>query len=111
MTAFQKKLWAGLLVMAILSPMGILLPHYLNADDAWGEWSSEKLKDMIGYVPEGLEKLADLWKAPIADYNPGGEGTPLWAQILWYIFSGMLGIIIVGGSVYLLARILRKNER
>jgi hypothetical protein len=111
MTIFQKKLWAGLLVMALLSPIGILLPQYFNADDAWGEWSAEKLKDMIGYVPAGLEKLADLWKAPIADYNPAGDGAPIWAQALWYIFSGMLGILIVGGAAYLLAGIMKRNER
>jgi hypothetical protein len=111
MTAFQKKLWAGLVVMGLLSPLGVFLPYYFGAEDAWGEWSAEKLREMIGYVPAGLEKLAYLWKAPIADYNPGGEGASIWIQALWYIFSGMFGVIIAGCVAYMLARVVRRNER
>jgi len=110
MSAFQKKLWAGLIIMALLSPLGIFLPQYFGAEDAWGEWSAEKLKEMIGFVPAGLEKLADLWKAPVADYNPGGEEAPIWIQALWYIFSGILGTGIVGGVMYMIARVLKGHE-
>jgi hypothetical protein len=110
MTAFQKKLWIWLLVMASLSPLGIFLPHYFMAEGAWGEWSSEKLKEMIGFVPAGLERLADLWKAPIAGYNLAGEDASIWAQALVYIVSGILGILIVGCIVYILARVIKSNE-
>ncbi|KAF0181017.1 MAG: cobalamin biosynthesis protein [Nitrospirae bacterium] len=111
MTVFQKKLWTGLVVMALLSPIGIFLPNFFNAEDAWGEWSAEKLKELIGYVPAGLEKLADLWKAPIPDYNPGGEGASMAAQAVWYVVSGLIGILLVAGAVYLLARLLQRHEK
>jgi hypothetical protein len=65
---------------------------------------------MIGFVPAGLERLADLWKAPIAGYNLGGEGASIWAQALFYIVSGILGILIVGCIVYILARVIKSNE-
>lgn len=106
MTRFQKKLWIGLVIMALLSPLGILLPEEFNAGDAWGEWGTDTLKELLGYVPEGLEKLADLWKAPIADYNFGGEDSPLAIQIVSYVISGILGIAITGGVIYLISRIL-----
>lgn len=111
MTAFQKKLWIGLAVMALISPIGIILPALFNAGDAWGEWSAEKLKELIGFVPAGLEKLADFWKAPMADYNPGGEGASMIVQAFWYVASGLLGILLVAGVVFLLARLLRRNEK
>jgi hypothetical protein len=111
MTAFQKKLWIGLAVMALISPFGIILPALFNAEDAWGEWSAAKLKKLIGFVPAGLEKLADFWRAPMADYNPAGEGASMAAQAFWYIASGLLGILLVVGMVYLLARLLRRHEK
>lgn len=111
MAPFQKKLWAGLIVMALLSPLGIILPKLFHAEDAWGEWSSEKLKELLGFVPAGLEKLADLWKAPMPDYNPGGDGASLGVQMGWYIFSGLLGVILVAGAIYVLGRIFRRHEK
>jgi hypothetical protein len=110
MSSFQKKLWMGLVIMAVFSPLGVVVPKLFNAEDAWGEWSSEKLKELIGYVPAGLEKLADLWKAPMPDYNPAGDAASLGVQMFWYILSGLFGILLIVGAVYLLARILRRHE-
>ena len=77
MTKIQKKLWIGLIIMALLSPLGIILPALFSSGDAWGEWGTETLEKLLGYVPEGLKKYADLWKAPVPDYNPGGETAPV----------------------------------
>jgi hypothetical protein len=110
MTSFQKKLWIGLIIMALLSPIGILLPEKFNAGDAWGEWGTDTLERLLGYVPEGLKKLADLYKAPIADYNLGGESSPLIILVISYVISGILGIAIVGGVVYLISRLLVKEK-
>jgi hypothetical protein len=110
MTHFQKKLWIGLIIMALLSPLGILLPEKFNAGDAWGEWGTDTLEKLLGYVPEGLKKLVDLWKAPIPDYNLGGENSPLIIQVVSYVISGILGITIVGGVIYLLSRLLVKKS-
>jgi hypothetical protein len=95
--------------MAILSPAGLLLPKLFNAEDAWGEWSSEKLKELVGFVPAGLDKWSNVWKAPIPDYNPGGDAASLFLQIIWYIFSGLIGIGLVAGVLYIVGRILRRN--
>jgi hypothetical protein len=109
MTTFQKKLWIGLIVMALLSPLGIILPEKFNAEDAWGEWGADTLQKLLGYVPEGLKRLADLWRAPIADYNFGGEGSSFAVQIASYIISGIFGIILAAGIVYAISKITVKR--
>jgi cobalt/nickel transport protein len=109
MTKFHKKLWSGLVIMALLSPLGVFLPSWFRAEDAWGEWSSEQLKEMLGFTPVGLEELADLWKAPIADYNPGGDGASIWIQAVWYVFSAIIGTIIVSCVVYALSRFVGRK--
>ncbi|NWF91854.1 MAG: cobalamin biosynthesis protein [Syntrophaceae bacterium] len=111
MTTFQKKLWTGLLIMALLTPLGILLPEKFGAEEAWGEWGKEKLQKLLGYVPEGLRKLADLWRAPIPDYNFGGEGASMAIQIISYIVSGLLGIAICAFVVYMLSRFMARHGK
>src|SRR5512143_3523153 len=111
MTKFQKKLWIGLLVMALLTPLGILLPQKFGAEGAWGEWGTDKVEKLLGFVPEGLKKLADLWKAPIPDYNFGGEGASVTHQVVSYIVSGLLGIGICAFVVYMVSRFLAKDGK
>ncbi len=111
MTRFQKKLWIGLLIMALLTPLGVLLPEKFKAEEAWGEWGTEKLEKLIGYVPEGLRRLADFWKAPIPDYNFGGEGASLTLQAVSYIVSGLLGIGVCAFVVFLISRSMGKHGR
>jgi cobalt/nickel transport protein len=94
-----------LLVLAILSPLGIILPEVFKAGDAWGEWGLETIQEMLGFVPEGLKRLADLWKAPVPDYNLGGEGSPLVVQVLSYILSALIGIGLVGGVIFIVVRL------
>jgi cobalt/nickel transport protein len=66
---------------------------------------------MIGFIPAGLEKLADIWEAPISGYKLGGEEASIWTRAAWYIISGIIGILIVGCIAYALARFIRRNER
>ena len=111
MKKFEKKLWLGLFIMALLSPIGIVLPEKFGAEDAWGEWGLDALKKLLGYVPEGLKKTADIWSAPIPDYNFGGDGALLTAKILSYIVSGIIGIILASVVMIIISRYLFKNEK
>ena len=97
--------------MALLTPLGVLLPEKFKAEEAWGEWGTEKLEKLIGYVPEGLRRLADFWKAPIPDYNFGGEGASLTLQAVSYIVSGLLGIGVCAFIVFLISRSMGKHGR
>jgi hypothetical protein len=111
MTKFQKKLWIGLLIMALFTPLGILLPERFKAEGAWGEWGAEKLEKLLGYVPEGLKKLTDFWKAPIPDYNFGGEGASTTIQAVSYIASGLLGIGVCAFIVFMVSRFIAKHGK
>ena len=111
MTRFQKRLCIGLLIMALLTPLGILLPEKFKAEEAWGEWGTEKLEKVLGYVPEGLKKLADFWKAPIPDYNFGGEGASMTLQAISYIASGLLGIGVCAFVVFMVSRFMAKHGK
>lgn len=111
MMAFQKKLWIGLIIMALLTPLGIYLPEKMGAGEAWGEWGADALRKLLGYVPAELDKLADLWKAPVSDYNFGGEGASFGTQVLSYITSAFLGIGAVALIVYVITRILVRHEK
>ena len=111
MTAFQKKLWIGLLIMSLLTPLGIYLPKKAGSGDAWGEWGTEAIEKMLGYVPEGMKKIADLWKAPVPDYNFGGHESSFIVQALWYVLSALIGIAAVVLAVYILQGMLSRHEK
>ena len=68
MDKLTRNLAIGLVLLIIFAPLGLIA-----SGTAYGEWASDELKDQIGYVPHGLEELADLWHAPMKDYNiPNG---------------------------------------
>jgi len=111
MTRFQRNLWIGLILMALLSPLGILLPGRFHAEDAWGEWGMNTIEKLLGYVPQGLKKYSELWKAPIPDYNFCSENASMTFQIVSYMISGFLGILATALIVFLISRFLIKHEK
>jgi cobalt/nickel transport protein len=111
MIGFKKKLWIGLLILTIVSPIGIILPMKFNAEDAWGEWSAETIQKLVGFIPEGMKRDAEIWKAPIPDYNLGMENSKFSLQAFSYIFSGLLGAALVAFVMYVIKKIIIKNEK
>ena len=111
MSRFQKKLWIGLLIMAFLTPFGVYFPAKFKAGGAWGEWGTEELEKILGYVPAGLKKLADFWKAPVPDYNFGGETAALSTQVVSYIISAMIGIAVAAVLIYAITKFLFRHEQ
>jgi len=101
-----KPFLIAILVLAILTPLGIYLPEKFHAGEAWGEWSPEDLSQEIGYVPQGMEKLSSVYQAPLPDYS-AGELNPYLA----YILSAVLGILLGGGLIYLIGKIVSRRER
>jgi cobalt/nickel transport protein len=111
MTRFQKKLWIGLLIMLLLTPLGILLPEKFKAETAWGEWGTDRLEKLLGHIPEGLKKLADFWKAPIPHYNFGGEGASMTVQVITYIVSGLIGIAVCAIIFLIVSRFIARHGK
>lgn len=106
-----SKLWIGVIILAVLSPLGLLLPEYFEAGDAWGEWGPETLKELVGYIPRGFEKLSSLWNAPVPDYTfKGWEESGLGSLSFAYIISAVIGIIVVVAAVMLLGRLLSRKD-
>jgi hypothetical protein len=81
-----SKLWIGIGVLALLTPLGVILPRLFKAGPAWGEW----------------ELFPKFWKAPIPDYTSHS-----W---LGYIFSAIIGIIVVAIFIFLLGKLLTNKD-
>jgi hypothetical protein len=107
----QRRLLVGLLVLAFLTPFGILLPRIFRADGAWGEWSAERLATVLGYLPEGMKRSAHVWKAPLSDYTFSLGSGSLASRSFTYAVSGVLGILVVVCLVFLLMKVVKRHER
>jgi len=104
------KLWIGLGVLIILSPLGLFLPEHFKAGSAWGEWGIDEIKQLAGYVPQGLKQLSGLWNAPIPDYAfRGWEEKGLPHLSFAYIMSALVGIGVVVLIVLIIGKILSKK--
>ncbi len=107
---FRRKLLLGLLALALLTPLGIVLPRAFHAEEPFGEWGPERLQGVLGYVPERLMR-APTWHAPFAGYSLPNDGTCLTSRMFSYAIAGMAGLALVGLAVVLLVRIVRLHER
>ncbi len=77
--------FAALLVIIGLVPLGLL-----TKDPAWGEWDLSFYKEKLGVIPAGLQKLSNLYFAPVPDYSLSGLG-----MITGYYISTLIGIFII----------------
>ena len=106
-----KKLWIGVAVLIVLSPIGLILPDHFKAGPAWGEWGTDGVKKLVGYVPQGLAKLSGLWKAPMPGYAfKGWEEKGLTQLSFAYIISAIVGIGLVVVAVLFLGKVLAKKD-
>ncbi|MDD5197009.1 MAG: PDGLE domain-containing protein [Candidatus Omnitrophota bacterium] len=105
------KLWIGMGILILISPLGLFLPERFKAGDAWGEWGTDGIKELVGYIPQGLDKLSSLWSAPIPDYAfKGWEEKGLGSLSLAYIVSAIIGILVTVGVVLLIGKLLSRKE-
>jgi cobalt/nickel transport system permease protein len=77
-----RKLWLGLGVLLILTPLGILA-----VGSAWGEWSAKDFRN----PPRGLQQLSSLWSAPLSGYAPSFIPSASFG----YLVSAMLGVGLI----------------
>ena len=67
-----------------LTPLGLLAEG-----DAWGEWSTEDLAEMVGYTPVGLGDGWE-WSSFMPDYSIGGL-----PDIAGYLLSAVIGVALL----------------
>jgi cobalt/nickel transport system permease protein len=98
-----RWLWVGLAILMVASPLGLLAPG-----TAWGEWGTEELAGMgLKAIPQGLERLSQLWGAPLADYD-----LPILGNAnLGYILSAVLGIAVTALVVWLFTMLVTTGSR
>jgi cobalt/nickel transport system permease protein len=78
--------WICLAIVIFITPVGLLAPG-----TAWGEWSSEQLHDLgLGFVPQGLQRWENIWKAAFADYSIPGLG-----EYTGYAVSALIGVLLI----------------
>ncbi len=107
-----KRLWWGLLLLILISPVGLILPEIFQSGPAWGEWNLREVERMLGFIPAGLKKMAGFWSAPIPDYNlENWAGKGLAHSTLGYLLSAGIGVGVILLVMLVIGKVLsRKNE-
>jgi cobalt/nickel transport system permease protein len=84
----MKKLWVGLAVLLIVTPLGILA-----TGSAWGEWSPSEVAEQLHTTaaPSGLSQLSSFWTAPISRYAPAF----IRSDSFGYFVSAMIGVGLI----------------
>ncbi len=102
-----KRIGAAFALVAVIAPLGLIAPGF-----AYGEGGSKDVRAAFGYIPQGLQDLSSFFSAPLAEYNLpvpffSDANAALWHAALGYQITGIIGILLSGGVVMLLARLLR----
>ena len=111
-----RRLWLGLAVLLILTPLGILA-----AGSAWGEWRARDFSDpalrsqieatsgnqaLPQRAPRGLERLSAIWTAPLSRYAPPF----LRSEPFGYFVSALVGVGLIVLCGVLLSWLMSKPD-
>ncbi|MGH2511501.1 MAG: cobalt transporter CbiM [Candidatus Limnocylindrales bacterium] len=103
-----RAVGTGFVAAAILAPLGLIAPGF-----AYGEGSTENVKEAFGYVPKGLQDLSGIFSTPFSGYdfrlpffdhaNPA-----LWQTAIGYELAGIIGMLILGLAIFAIAGLIRR---
>jgi len=99
----KKRVYTVLFIFAILIPLGLL-----SEAPAWGEWDSEYYKEVLGFIPKGIQNANSI-NSPLGDYALGGT-----SSVMGYYLSAFVGIAILFMIFFILMKIFKtgsKNEQ
>lgn len=82
--ASKKPLYGLLIAMVALSPIGLLAKS-----TAWGEWGADQIKNVVGYVPKGMEHGFNF-NTVMQDYGISGMN-----EKIGYVISAVAGVAIL----------------
>ena len=100
-----KKYWHVLITLIIFAPIGLL-----TQGNAYGEWSGGELKSKIGFIPEGMAKFSDKWKALLPDYSVPGLKSTFFNSSLGYIFCAIVGLVIILTITVIISLLMKKKN-
>lgn len=78
---FRKTILLPIIVAIGLTPLGLLA-----SGAAWGEWSTEEIQSLLGYIPKGME-ASSSFHAFADGYTISGTN-----NIVGYIISAIIGV-------------------
>lgn len=99
-----KTLAIGLLILIVLTPLGLLA-----TGETFGEWSNEEIKEKLGFVPPGLERISSLWSAPLPDYALPGSEESMTLSAAAYLLSAVIGVVLCAGLLYIIGKKIAKD--
>jgi len=101
----MKRYWLAIAALIILSPLGLL------ADGtAWGEWGGNDLSETLGYIPQGMQNVQDVWSGIFPDYSIGFLGESSLGQSIGYIIAAIIGSAMVYGLSLLLTKMIAAKK-
>ena len=106
-----KKLWISIGVLVLLSPLGLIIPQWFGSEGAWGEWGPDTIEKMVGFMPQGMKRLAQKWEAPMEGYAVPGQGKGFAGENFGYIITGIIGIAVASGLMFLIAKLLIRRKK
>jgi len=116
-----RPLWIGLGALMAACPLGLLA-----AGMAWGEWGADgwqnpEIRQQIAQasgaiapperVPAGMERLANLWTAPMPDYAPAFMHDANFGYVMSALVGAGLIVLIFVALSWLLGRARPSRER
>ncbi len=86
-----RKVWFSLAILVALSPLGLFA-----SGTAWGEWGTDEIKGLLGYIPQGFSRLVNINHiAFLPDYSLPGLGESFVGQAAGYYISAIVGVAII----------------
>lgn len=86
--------------MLVLVPLGLLA-----SGTAWGEWTKNEIKQLIGYTPQGMEQ-GFKYQPLFPEYNV----PTLKNSIIGYLISGLFGAGLLMILLRLFTPFLKKKS-
>jgi cobalt/nickel transport system permease protein len=113
-TSSPRRLWLGVALLMLLTPLGILA-----AGKAWSEWATAEFAAAgsqaqaaaaatmpAATIPTGMQRLGNLWTAPFPSYAP----TFVKSAAFGYLLSAMFGVGFLLALSLLVQRYLERRR-
>lgn len=90
LVGLKKKYWYALIALIIFAPLGLLAQG-----TAYSEWSGDEIKSKLGFIPTGMAKFGDKWKALLPDYSIPGFNSTFLKSSLGYVFCAIVALAFI----------------
>jgi ABC-type Fe3+ transport system permease subunit len=106
-TVRNKKGWMVLIIMAVLTPIGIIA-----VGGAWGEWDLNSIEELVGYTPKGMRAVQERSPAaPFPDYEVPALAGGGWRPAAETILSALIGAALTATIAICVGRLVIHGGR